>query len=136
MNNVRTTSLLLVSLLPLPACAGSTYDAQSSAYPELRPHFVHIDNDGSLDADVYLVAGSQARHLDLVASFQDETVRIPFVVVPGMEIRILVDPIGSSGAYLSDPIMYSGTDDYELRIATNLELTSFYPSALAAGVGK
>jgi hypothetical protein len=134
--NIRTTSLLLVGLLFLPACAGSTSDTQSGAYPELSPHFVRIENDGSLDADVYLVAGNETRHLDLVASFQEKTVRIPPVVVPGMEIRILVDPIGSPEAYLSDPMEYSGTDDYQLRIDNDLELTSFYPSVLTAGVGK
>ena len=136
MKNIWPTPLLLAGLLSLTGCAGSTYNTQSSAHPELGPHYVRINNDGSLDADVYLVAGSEVRHLEFVASFQEKTVRIPLVAVPGMEIRILVDPVGSLQAYLSDPIGYSGTEDYELTIANNLELTSFHPSAFAAGVGK
>jgi hypothetical protein len=136
MKNIATTSFLLASLLSLPACAGSTYGTQNVS-PESSAHFVQIENDGLLDANVYIVIDEQLQHLDFVTGMQQDTVRIPRGVVPGMELRALVDPVGSSAAYLSEPVPYSGTQDFALMIANNLALTSFYPtSSLAAGMGK
>ena len=136
MNTIGTTSLLLAGLLSMQGCASSTHDTDSRVPPERMTNYIHIDNDGTLDADVYVVSGGQAWRLDLVTALQQATVRMPIAVTPGMEIRALVDPIGSFGAYLSDPLQYTGDEDYELRIASSLPLTSFYPTILSTGRGK
>jgi hypothetical protein len=54
---------------------------------------------------------------------------MPRFVAPTGSIRVLVDPIGSTSAYLSDPVSYRGNEDFRLTIEETLYLSNFVPVA-------
>jgi len=119
--------LPIALLLGLPACAASTSDAgRPQPAPSERP-MIHIVNHNTLDANVYMVVGSQTWRLDFVGGLGEDSVRFPLALVPGDDIRVLVDPIGSSEAYLTDPVSYSGDESFQLTIENSLSLSTFYP---------
>jgi hypothetical protein len=122
--------LLIALLLGLPGCAASTSSAgPPKPAPSDRP-MIQIVNNNVLDANVYVVVGSHTWRLDFVGGFGKDSVRFPLALVPGDNIRVLVDPIGSSEAYLTDPVSYSGDESFRLTIENSLSLSTFYPMVL------
>lgn len=125
--------LLPLTVLGMAACAGSTSTAaRSEPTPQMRPS-VHVVNNGVLDANVYVVVSSTAWRLGSVTSLGEATLRFPPALVTGSDIRVLVDPIGSSSAYLSDPMIFDAHEHYELDVENTLALSTFHPAPAHRG---
>jgi len=123
------TPLLLAAAVAVPACAGSNLETATPPLPQPGPAVLHIVNNNSMDANVYLVSQGMTQLLDLVPGLGPEDVNLPTTLGPGTEFRILVDPIGSTGAYLSDPLFFAKGDDYKLTIGNSLVFSSLMPIA-------
>lgn len=86
---------------------------------------VHVINNNWLDMHMYAIVGGQVRSLGVVGSFSNTTFELPTAVLALGQVRILGDPIGAPGAYLSDAILVSAGDQVEVTIEGNLGLSSY-----------
>jgi hypothetical protein len=110
----------------LPACGGQGGPPQSPA-PTAEPTQITIVNNSFSTVDVFIVYNDQTFRVDQVFGGSTVTVRMPRFVAPTGSIRALVDPIGTTYAYLSDPVAYMGNEDFRLTIEETLDLSSFIP---------
>jgi len=110
--------------LLLAACASSrAVQVRSSAVDRALP--LQVQNDNTADVDVYAMSGGQVTRLGTVTGLSSDTLQIPATAVTrGTELRLLADPIGAYGAYLSDPILASTGDVLVLRVASQLALST------------
>jgi hypothetical protein len=121
------TPLLLAAAVAVPACAGSNVETATPPMQKPGTAVLHIRNDNTMDMNVYVVSQGMTWLLDLVPGLSSDHVKFPVTVGPGTEFRVLVDPIGDTGAYLSDPLFFSNGDDYQLTVGGNLVFTTLMP---------
>jgi len=127
MKMLSLTPLLLAAAVAVPACAGSNVETGATPAPKPGTAVLHIQNDNSMDVNVYMVSQGMTWLLDLVPGLSSDSVKFPVTVGPGTEFRILVDPIGDTGAYLSDPLFFTRGDDYKLSVGASLVFTTLMP---------
>ncbi|NIQ53638.1 MAG: hypothetical protein GWM92_09960, partial [Gemmatimonadetes bacterium] len=89
------------------ACAGrqppSPFDA-GRGDGEIR---VEVDNDNYLDVAVFAMHDQAATRLGTVSGLSSATLSVPGQWVVMGRLRLLVDPIGSAEAYLTEDIPVS-----------------------------
>lgn len=125
MNARRTVLPVLAGMTLLFAACASSRGAQvgSSAVDRALP--VQVQNDNTSDVDVYVMSGGQVTRLGTVTALSGDTLQIPATAVArGTDLRLLADPIGATGAYLSDPILFSSGDVLVFRVASQLALST------------
>jgi len=127
MKMLRLTPLLLAAAVAVPACAGSNVETGAPPAPRPGTAVLHIRNDNAMDMNVYIVSQGATWLLDLVPGMASDNVKFPVTIGPGIEFRILVDPIDDTGAYLSDPLFFAKGDDYQLSIGSSLTFTTLMP---------
>lgn len=111
--------LSLVLVGPTPAAAQEGPSEQEHA----REVVVH--NRAFLDMHVYVVQSGQVTSLGMVTGLTDATFALPRSFGDfSQEIRLLADPIGGFGSYLSEPVIAHETDQIELTIENNLDLSN------------
>lgn len=97
--------------------------AESTREEEIR---VEVRNDNYLDVTVYVMRDGMSYRLGDVTGSSSATLEIPpSQVLAALGIRLLVNPIGSRGAYLSEPIMANPGDTIALRVASVLRMSSW-----------
>ena len=128
MSKVRGFLTGLVFTLMLSACGGHGNQPQN-ATPAANTARITIENNSSSTADIFIVYSDQAFRVEQVFGGSTTTVTMPRFVAPTGSIRVLVDPIGSTSAYLSDPVSYRGNEDFRLTIEETLYLSNFVPVA-------
>ncbi|MEQ9401265.1 MAG: hypothetical protein RJQ04_19015 [Longimicrobiales bacterium] len=113
---VRTTTTALL-LAVMSACA-------SSADPAPDQPLVAVTNDHPLrvTVDVVTDAGEDYR-LGAVETAGEEIFQIPRHVST-LDVRFLVDPLGSTSTHLTEDVAVTGGSYVELDIRSNLDLTS------------
>lgn len=126
MSTLRTMGAALFVVLAVQGCSASNA-RPNRPEPEAGPTEITIDNQSLSTADVYVVYQDQTYRLDQVFGGQQTTEEMPHFVAPTGSIRVLVDPIGSFSAYLSDPVSYLGNEDFTLTIREPLDLSTFVP---------
>lgn len=111
-------------ILLLVACASSR-GVQVGSQAVDRAVQVQVRNDNTSDMDVYAMSGGQFTRLGTVTAMTSDTLSLPATAVRrGPDLRLLADPIGGFGAYLSDPVLVSTGDVIVMRIAASLAQSS------------
>jgi hypothetical protein len=126
MPKTRIRLAVILAVFALPACGGQGQKPQSAA-PAAPATEITIENNSFSTVDVFIVYNDQTFRVDQVFGVSTATVRMPRFVAPTGSIRALVDPLGSTYAYLSDPVSYLGNENFRLRIEEDLALSSFVP---------
>ena len=85
---------------------------------------VTVQNDNWLDVVVYVVNGSARARLGTVSGLSRATFRIKDGVISTSSARLLIDPIGTSRGYLTDAINVMPGQRIELRVGSQLSLTT------------
>jgi hypothetical protein len=111
---------IVIQVLLALGCAS----AEERRAARTGPVSVEVTNHNFLDANVYAVAGGQAVRLGTVTTNSTQTFEVPPAIPLTHDLRFLVDPIGSSGAFLSDEIVVTGGETVELVIQPNLDLST------------
>ncbi|MGH7563970.1 MAG: hypothetical protein ACREK5_06070 [Gemmatimonadota bacterium] len=88
------------------------------------PVSVQVTNHNYLDVNIYTVAGSTTDRLGTVTTNSEVTFELPRYLPLSGGVRFLVDPIGSSDAYLSDDVLVSPGDVIQLVVQSRLGLSS------------
>lgn len=125
MFKVRLLAPAFLAALALSACGGQ--GQPENATPSAEPTQITILNHSFFTVDIFIIYNDQTFRVDQVFGASTKTVRMPRFVAPTGSIRVLVDPVGRSQAYLSDPVAYVGNEDFRLSIEESLDLSSFIP---------
>jgi hypothetical protein len=110
-------SALLVLAASSSACrSASRANAESDAQPETT---VSVQNQDFLDMDVYVVRVTQRIRLGTAPGHNTTVLKIPeSLVIPGVELQFLCDPIGGNRAPVSERITVFPGDQLVLIINT------------------
>lgn len=120
-SNFGATALLLAATALLPMAVA----AQEGAQNEPAPLTVHVENHNWLDMHVYASrAGGPLRSLGMVTSMSSGTFRLPEdLAMAGTDLRMVVDPIGGSGIYVSQPLLASPGGEIVITVQNTLALS-------------
>ena len=114
----RTTRSLMLAALCVwtAACAGR----KRGPAPDQPPTMVAVENQGFLDADVYVLRSSQRLRLGTARGNHTSAFKIPAHMIFGSTaLRFVVDPIGGRQRPTSPQINVIPGDEVQLVISPN-----------------
>lgn len=124
---MRVPRILLLALtgvlfLAATACRSGEDESPLSRAPRpTGPIQVEVQNNNFLDVTVYAMDNGQNIRLGNVTGKQSETLTLdPRRLSPGGTLRLLVDPIGASDAFLSDRVVVGSGQRVFLQIGAVL----------------
>lgn len=126
----RPASPVLVVTVLVVAWAGSGCARRSpSPFGGQRseePIRLEIENGNYLDVTVYVMPDGASHRIGQVTGASSTTLVVPRSLVPASgRFRLLVSPIGSREAYLSEDILAMPGDVVQLRVASVLRMSSW-----------
>lgn len=102
------------------ACASDEERREAQAGPVL----VEVTNHNVLDVTVFAVGGSQTARLGTVPTNATQTFEVPRALFLASGLRLLVDPVGSVEAALTDEVQVLPGDTVHLTVQPNLATSS------------
>ena len=126
MSNRQKPTVATILLLALTGCASGGQQAEFEAPDFNEPLIVQVHNDNYLDVVVYAMPDGQSVRLGDVTGSSSRELEIPRSVDPwSRALRLLVSPIGSPEAYLSETIVASPGDVIILRVSSVVGMSSW-----------
>ncbi len=122
-------TLTVAALVAVPALAAQTASEEKSETPTAASErtTVRVVNDNWHDVTVYAVRNGYRRRLGTVTSFTNRVFALPrTVLIPSGDFRLVADPIGRRGAYVSEAIVVTDGDVVEWRLRNNLALSNIF----------
>ena len=114
MRNAARILAPLALALVLAFCSRNPRADQAS--PD-APTYVSVDNQSTLDMNIYVLRGSQRIRLGTATAHMTTRFQLPRDVVFGItSLRFLADPIGSNRTPVSQEIAVTAGDEIVLRI--------------------
>ncbi|MFQ5889023.1 MAG: hypothetical protein ACE5JR_03110 [Gemmatimonadota bacterium] len=96
--------------------------AEGEEAPATEPTRIVVENANVLDVTVYAVRGGTVVRLGTVSAKTTAAFNLPPIFQQtAAELRFLVDPVGSTAAFLSDQVHVQPGDDLELDVKTVLD---------------
>lgn len=120
----RLAAVLLAGAL-LSACAGRSAPSRFAGGREAGQIRLEVDNRNYSDVVVFGLQGATAIRLGSVTGLTSKTLAVPDHLVVAGQLRLLVDPIGSAAAYLSDEIMVNPGDVVVLHVGSLIRQSSW-----------
>jgi hypothetical protein len=125
----RVAAAALVLGLGLGGCArtvgtGGAEDALAAS--EAAAVRIRVENHNWLDVNVYAVRNGTRYRLGTVTSMTKQMFRLPVAMVAQSgEFRLLVDPIGSSEVYFTEPLLVTPGQEIDWNVENHLALSSY-----------
>lgn len=89
------------------------------------PTTVSVTNNNWANVNVYLLRGGTRYRLGMVTSMSTSVFRVPGTAVLSQgDVRLMVDPIGSSQGYVTPSLVVSPGDNVEFTIQNHLPVSS------------
>ena len=126
---MRNRSILgasaMIAMAVAPIAAQAQQPTGEAARAEPAPVVVHVENHNWLDMHLYASrAGGPLRSLGMVASMSSGTFRLPAdLAASGTDLRMVADPIGGSGIYVSQPLLVSPGGEILVAVQNTLALS-------------
>ena len=86
---------------------------------------LEVDNQNYLDVVVFGLQDHTTTRIGSVTGLSSATFTIPHRLLVLGRVRLLVDPVGSPVAYLTDEVMVNPGDILELRVASVIRMSSW-----------
>jgi hypothetical protein len=87
---------------------------------------VEVRNDNFLDVTVYVMPDGVSYRIGDVTGSSSATLDVPpRLIFAATSVRLLVNPIGSRQAYLSEEILVSPGDLIRLHVASQIQMSSW-----------
>jgi hypothetical protein len=103
---------------------GAAEDALAAS--EAPPVRIRVENHNWLDVNVYAVHNGTRYRLGTVTSMTRQMFRLPVAMLAQTgEFRLLVDPIGSSEVFLTEPLLVSPGQQIDWNVENHLALSSY-----------
>ncbi len=116
-------TLTVAALVAVPAAAQTAPEERS----ETPRTTVRVINDNWNDITVYAVRNGYRRLLGHVTSFSSRELTLPrTLLIPNNELRLIADPIGRRGVYVSEPLVVNAGDVVEWRLRNNIGLSNIF----------
>ncbi len=122
-------TLTVAALVAVPAAAVQTAPEERSETPAAvsQRTTVRVINDNWHDITVYAFRAGYRRRLGTVTSFTSRVLTLPpTFLIRSDELRLIADPIGLRGAYVSEPLLVSAGDVVEWRLLNNIRLSNIF----------
>ncbi len=122
-------TLTVAALVAVPAAAAQTASEEKSETPAAVSErtTVRVVNDNWHDITVYASRGGYRRRLGTVTSFTSRVFTLaPTFLIPSDELRLIADPIGPRGVYVSEPLLVNAGDVVEWRLLNNIRLSNIF----------
>ena len=117
-------TLTMAALLAVPAATAQTAPEERSETPRTT---VRVINDNWQDITVYAVRAGYRRRLGTVNSFTSRVLTLPpTLLIPSDDLRLIADPIGSRGVYVSEPLVVNAGDVVEWTVRNNIRLSNIF----------
>lgn len=121
----RTWPAVLVVAAVLSACAGRRASTPFAGGGEDYDIPVEVDNHNYLDIVVFAMQGEATNRLGSVTGLSSRSLTVPGQLVVAGRIRLLVDPVGSREAYLTEDIMVNPGDVVVLQVGSVIRQSSW-----------
>lgn len=109
----RASRLLLPALLVVAiGCASDEARRRQPAGPVT----VEVTNHNVLDVTVFGVAGSQTQRLGIVSTSATQSFELPRGLFTASGLRLLIDPVGAIGGFLTDELQVAPGDTVSLTV--------------------
>ncbi len=116
-------TLTVAALVAVPAAAQTAAEERS----ETPRTTVRVVNDNWHDITVYALRAGYRRRLGTVTSFTSRVFTLPQAfLIPSDDLRLIADPIGRRGAYVSEPLLVNRGDVVEWRLRNNLGFSNVF----------
>ncbi len=122
-------TLTVAALVAVSGAAAQTASKERSEAPAAVSErtTVRVVNDNWHDITVYAVRGGYRRRLGTVSSFTRRAFTLPpTFLIPSDELRLVADPIGRRGAFVSEPLVVNPGDVVEWRLRNNIGLSNVF----------
>lgn len=119
--------LLAAALLAATACGIGRGSDDGQPRPNYRdnPVTLEVENRSWATMHVYVVSGGQWESLGQVTSQTTESYELSSSMLgTSDEVRLAADPVGSTRAYLSDPVLVRPGDRVSWTLQNNLSMSS------------
>ncbi len=115
-------TLTVAAIVAVPALAAQTASEEKSERTTVR-----VVNDNWNDITVYAFRNGYRRRLGTVTSFTNRVFALPRAfLIPSSDLRLIADPIGPRGTYVSEAIVVTDGDVVEWRLRNNLALSNIF----------
>ncbi len=121
-------TLTMAALVAVPAAA-QTAPEESSETPAAvsKRTTVRVINNNWHDITVYAFRAGYRRRLGTVTSFTSRVLTLPpTFLIRSDELRLIADPIGRRGAFISEPLLVNPGDVVEWRLLNNIRLSNIF----------
>ncbi len=125
----RAAFLMVAALVAVPALAAQTASEEKSKTPTAASEqtTVRVVNDNWNDITVYAFRNGYRRRLGTVTSFTNRVFVLPRAfLVPSSDLRLIADPIGPRGTYVSEALVVNPGDVVEWRLLNNIRLSNIF----------
>ncbi len=122
-------TLTVAALVAVPALAAQTASEETSETPAAVPErtTVRVVNDNWHDMTVYAVRSGYRRRLGTVTSLSSSVFTLPpTFLVQSEELRLIANPIGRRGRFVSEALVISAGDVVEWRLRNNISLSNIF----------
>ncbi len=122
-------TLTVAAFVVVPAVAAQTASEERSETPAAVSErtTVRVVNDNWHDITVYAVRAGFRRRLGTVTSLTSSVFTLPqMFLISGDDLRLIADPIGSRGVYVSEVLVVDAGDVVEWRLWNNIGLSNIF----------
>lgn len=129
MTSATGRGIALALLAVLTACVGGRGGGPEAERTRAGAETVSVEvtNYNWRDMHVYVLAAGQRFSLGIVATQRSEMYELPpGVLAADRELVLMADPVGSSLAYLSEPILVQAGDVVEWRLQNRLPQSGIF----------
>ena len=122
-------TLTVAALVTVPAAVAQTASEETSETPAAvsQRTTVRVVNNNWQDIRVYAVRGIYRRRLGTVTSLSSSVFTLPpTFLVQSEELRLMADPIGRRGTFVSEVLVVNPGDVVEWRLWNNIELSNIF----------
>lgn len=125
MNTLRSLTTAVALAVAAGACTAHA-SPRTGPLPAERETTVEVTNNNWSDMVVYVVSSGMRRRLGTINSMSTERLRVPrALVMPGVKVRLMADPIGDSDTFNTGPILVSPGERIEFTIQNHLAISSY-----------
>ena len=117
------------ALVMFTACGGGRR-AIERAVPEERT-FLFVTNTNWADVTIFSTLGATRSRIGFVSALSTRTFVVPRTAMPDGTVRLLIDPLGSDKAYLTEAITVSPGQHVELTVMPAMTMSTLALRALA-----
>lgn len=118
------SSMLLFALLTVGAC-GRTAELMDGQPAPGQTVTITVTNQNPADVDVFAVRGSQRYRLGTVTTAQSQTFNLPSSVSNDGNLRLTIDPIGSTDTFTTSGILVTSGQHVKLDVLPNLRASVY-----------